>query len=1359
MSFGLSSSDLTEKADDTNKPSSTLFSNEGFDLHWLRDFDGFEPNDALIYASPLQSGTVAGYIETSNDVDYYVLTVPRTGSLNLSLVNEASGQYRELRLYNSNQSSLRSINVSGVSAGQIDYTVTPGIYYLRVSGNGYSSQPYRLTVAGAVFDSSELDTHEPNEAFGSAVSIEEGNTTGYIETSNDIDFYTLEVSSVGSINLTLTNETSGQYRELRLYNANQSSLRSVNVSGVSSGQIDYTLTPGTYYLRVSGNGYSEQPYRLTVAGAVFGAAGQDAHEPNEAFGTAVAIEAGSTTGYIETGNDIDFYKLEVAVVGSLNLSLTNEASGQYRELRLYNANQSSLRSVNVNGVSSDQIDYTVTPGTYYLRVSGNGYSSQPYRLTVGGMVFGSSDFDIHEPNEAFGTAVAIGAGSTTGYIETSNDIDFYSLEVFNVGGLNVALANETSGQYRELRLYNANQSSLRSVNVSGVSSGQIDYTVTPGTYYLRVSGSGYSSQPYRLSLTGSVFDSANAMPSAVIGATPHAGQAPLTVSLSGASSSDPGGFISSYSWVSSNGLSGSGETASMTFTVAGSYTVTLSVTDNDGNTDTATETIIVDAAPEPVAPVAVIRASATSGSAPLTVTLDGSGSSDADGFIASYTWSSSDGQSYAGRTASMTFEREGTFTVVLSVEDDDGMTASATETVVVSGGGYVPNGGVGTEVDGVTRLVVGGRNQAVGNLVLTEPVARSFSSGGSFRVVLPSHVTWVSGQINVNTQVTGGNGAPVTATGWSGSKATTFSLNDTLVITFPRVNGDEGASEVTITLPLVDVSAAISIGAVSAVVVDGDLSGANGAGLIGGALTLAQVENDVIAYTPGGGVTGDVAGVTNLVVGGANQALGKLVLTEPAARSFFPGGSMRLVLRSGVTWASAQADVDTRAISGTGAPVSSSGWGIDRVTTFSSNDTLVITLPDLTGREAASEVTITLPPVNVSGSRWEGSVSVDLVDGDAAAGNPAGVTGRVLTLAMIGGGAEGPSAAFTLLAAGGEAPLVVNVDASGSEPRSDIIAYTWATSDGQSAVGSTASFTFDRAGRYTITLSVIDSSGEVATTEETVSVTVGEEDGDTMNVTYNDTARLGPQVIAAGVSPSQIDLADDKFDIVALVRPGILPIQSVSFRSTNGGFAMAMNRAGVLSNSDEVYKTTFAFQRGSFGTTTLSTAWGEDEGQFNVEVVDQGAQHSHAFPALRWGNYPEQTAAGQEVQPVNYNATRRLAPQVVMGGYSPALLDVADSAFDVIAVIRDGVLPVEQVTLSQNAGEFSQLMNEAGVLDNGDKVYKMTFTYLRGSFQPGTVMKALWGDQPGQFYIQAVDHGQQHTHAFPDIEFGSYPAQ
>jgi len=89
--------------------------------------------------------------------------------------------------------------------------------------------------------------------------------------------------------------------------------------------------------------------------------------------------------------------------------------------------------------------------------------------------------------------------------------------------------------------------------------------------------------------------------------------------------------------------------------------------------------------PSNVAPTAAIAANPTSGKAPLTVALDGSGSRDSDGTIASYTWSFSDGSpSVTGVTASKTFTTPGNVTVTLTVADNRGATGTATRGISVT---------------------------------------------------------------------------------------------------------------------------------------------------------------------------------------------------------------------------------------------------------------------------------------------------------------------------------------------------------------------------------------------------------------------------------------------------------------------------------------------------------------------------------------------------------------------------------------------------------------------------------------------------------------------------------------------------
>jgi PKD repeat protein len=71
----------------------------------------------------------------------------------------------------------------------------------------------------------------------------------------------------------------------------------------------------------------------------------------------------------------------------------------------------------------------------------------------------------------------------------------------------------------------------------------------------------------------------------------------------------------------------------------------------------------------------------------LSCTFDGSGSYDPDGSIASYAWDFGDGSTGSGATTSHTYAADGTYTVVLTVTDNEGAAGTDTQDVTVGGGG------------------------------------------------------------------------------------------------------------------------------------------------------------------------------------------------------------------------------------------------------------------------------------------------------------------------------------------------------------------------------------------------------------------------------------------------------------------------------------------------------------------------------------------------------------------------------------------------------------------------------------------------------------------------------------------------
>lgn len=104
-------------------------------------------------------------------------------------------------------------------------------------------------------------------------------------------------------------------------------------------------------------------------------------------------------------------------------------------------------------------------------------------------------------------------------------------------------------------------------------------------------------------------------------------------------------------------------------------------------------------------PVAVIKATPTSGTAPLAVAFDGSGSTDQGATISSYAWAFGDGGTASGATASHTYNAAGSYTAKLTVTDSLGATSSATAAITASAFSVAaPSGLAATVSSGVVKL-------------------------------------------------------------------------------------------------------------------------------------------------------------------------------------------------------------------------------------------------------------------------------------------------------------------------------------------------------------------------------------------------------------------------------------------------------------------------------------------------------------------------------------------------------------------------------------------------------------------------------------------------------------------------------
>ncbi|KAF0188362.1 MAG: PKD domain containing, partial [Desulfobulbaceae bacterium] len=189
---------------------------------------------------------------------------------------------------------------------------------------------------------------------------------------------------------------------------------------------------------------------------------------------------------------------------------------------------------------------------------------------------------------------------------------------------------------------------------------------------------------------------ANKLPTAVVTLSPQSGKAPFDMGFSASGTTDVDGTIVSYAWTFGDGGFAVTDIGNHTFTAAGVYIVTLTVTDNNGGVSKAQGTVTVAAANK--APTALVTLSTLTGKAPLAIDFSAAKSTDSDGSIVKYAWNFGDQGTSASSTGSHSYSAAGThsysaagtYPVTLTVTDNEGAVGTATTTVTVAAANKAP---------------------------------------------------------------------------------------------------------------------------------------------------------------------------------------------------------------------------------------------------------------------------------------------------------------------------------------------------------------------------------------------------------------------------------------------------------------------------------------------------------------------------------------------------------------------------------------------------------------------------------------------------------------------------------------------
>ncbi|MEO1594438.1 MAG: PKD domain-containing protein [Pseudomonadota bacterium] len=215
-------------------------------------------------------------------------------------------------------------------------------------------------------------------------------------------------------------------------------------------------------------------------------------------------------------------------------------------------------------------------------------------------------------------------------------------------------------------------------------------------------------------------------------------------------STDSDGTIVAWSWSFGDGALSTEQNPTHVYASAGSFDVTLTVTDDGGDSDSITQSVTVTEPPNDP-PTAAFSDSC----ADLTCDFSDS-SSDTDGTIAAWSWAFGDGATSTAQNPSHTYAAAGTYSVTLTVTDNDGDSDSVTQSVTVAEPPNLPP--TAAFSDNCTDLACNftdGSSDSDGTIAAW---SWAFGDGATSTAQNPSHTYAAAGTYSVTLTVTDNDG-------------------------------------------------------------------------------------------------------------------------------------------------------------------------------------------------------------------------------------------------------------------------------------------------------------------------------------------------------------------------------------------------------------------------------------------------------------------------------------------------------------------------------------------------------------------------------------------------------------------------
>lgn len=473
----------------------------------LYDNDGYEPNNTIDTATPIQPEESVNITLLRDDCDFFAITTTKPYQYIVLQTLADSDIYAAL--YDSVGGLLQSSNMGYYRGRYVFYAAEEGTYYLKLYSN-YDHISFSFSVT--LLDN---DANEPNDTKATATELHDGESTEFTVAGSDIDYFKVVTTKPGQdIALTVSGYNYANKDErFNLYFDPAEELDTRACAAYAYVSANDTLyfhaaEAGVHYIGLAYYGRSgvTTPVSCTRELSVQILDG-DQNEPNDARETATRLTLGTDETFMVGGfGDEDWFSFE-AVQGDEGKALYTlsflDLNTDYSDEFFYEVyapdgtlaverTRVNIRHVNTIGCDQEgqylvRVCTTAAKGTYYFASVDGSYNGRAmdYKRSALRICVSEGGDDPYENNDTWLTAANVPVGNIQHVLASTADADWFC---FTVPEDDMTL-HLTSTKRTNAALYRAGDLMEKGDGASALLNRDTDlyYKLTDaGVYYIRL---------------------------------------------------------------------------------------------------------------------------------------------------------------------------------------------------------------------------------------------------------------------------------------------------------------------------------------------------------------------------------------------------------------------------------------------------------------------------------------------------------------------------------------------------------------------------------------------------------------------------------------------------------------------------------------------------------------------------------------------------------------------------------------------------------------------------------------------------------------------------------------------------------